>query len=138
MALKVPSIALSSGLTLTNAFVVVGELNVSNNASSNERLEVVEAPGGDGAAVNQKYKVVSTIHGGKNGTYSASIFMDQAAFDDGRPPVESFKEGRNTKFFSVDLLDAKYVGVTPREAAYLHLMEQESFLAATEVESLAI
>ncbi|MBB1441107.1 hypothetical protein H5202_21150 [Shewanella sp. SG41-4] len=64
--------------------------------------------------------------------------MNADAFEDGRPPVEQYKDGRQVKFFSVDLLDAKYVDATPRQAAYLHLMDQPYFDEATFVDGVNV
>ncbi|WP_412522354.1 hypothetical protein [Shewanella algae] len=137
MALTLPTISLSSGIDIANPLLVISELNVNNNASINERLEVTLAPG-DGDAVNDGYKIVPTNHGGKGCTYMVSVFATQAAFEAGKPAVEVLRDQRSVKVFSVQLLDAAYEGMTPRQAAYAHLATQEGFVEASEVPGIMV
>jgi hypothetical protein len=137
MALLIPTITLSSGITIESALAVISELNVSNNVSVSERLEVVNAPG-DGAVINDNYQVITSNNGGKAGSYMVSIFMSQQAFTEGKPPVEQLKDGRQTKVFSVNLLEPAYTDLTPRKSAYTHLVTQPGFEASTEVVGLEV
>tara|TARA_R110001583_G_scaffold23841_15_gene87527 strand:+ start:3800 stop:4213 length:414 start_codon:yes stop_codon:yes gene_type:complete len=132
MALLLPYIALSSGLELTNAMAVISDLNVSNNVSTSERLDVTMSPR-SGDAVNEHYQVVSSNHGGKNCSYMVSVFISEQAFNEGKPPIEQLKEGRSTKVFSVNLLDQEYKDLEARAAAYSHLVKQAGFEAAKQV-----
>jgi hypothetical protein len=137
MALLIPTITLSSGLVLANAMAVISDLSVSNNVSTSERLDVISSPG-DGEAINEYYQVTITNHGGKNGSYMVSIFMDEQSFADGKPPVEQLKDGRQTKVFSMNLLADEYKDKSTREAAYLHLSNQERFSETSIIEGIAI
>lgn len=137
MALILPSISLSSGIDITNPLLVISELNVNNNASINERLEVNMSPG-EGEPINEGYKVVTSNHGGQGCTYMVSVFATQTAFEAGKPPVEVLRDERSAKVFSIQLADAVYEGMTPREAAYAHLVTQTSFEAATVVDGINV
>ncbi|TVP08700.1 hypothetical protein [Shewanella sp. KCT] len=137
MALTLPSISLSSGIDIANPLLVISELNVTNNASINERLEVAMAPG-EGEQVNDGYKLVTNNHGGKGCTYMVSVFATQAAFEVGKPPVEVLRDDRSVKVFSVQLADAAYDGMTPRQAAYVHLVTQEGFEQSVEVDGVSV
>ncbi|PKG73183.1 hypothetical protein CXF86_18940 [Shewanella sp. GutCb] len=137
MALTIPTLALSSGIELANPLLVISELNVNNNTSSNERLEINGAPG-EGNAVSQGYKVITSNHGGQGCTYMVSVFASQDAFDEGKPPVDQVREGRNVKVFSLNLAEDVYTGITPREAAYTHLTEQTEFEAAHLVSEVLV
>ena len=137
MALTLPTISLSSGIDIANPLLVISELNVNNNASINERLEVNTAPG-EGDAINDGYKIATTNHGGKGCTYMVSVFATQVAFEAGKPPVEVLRDQRSVKVFSVQLLDAAYEGMTPRQAAYAHLATQEGFVEASEVPGIMV
>lgn len=137
MALLIPSITLSSGLELTNAMAVISDLNVSNNVSTSERLDVVSSPS-DGDAINEHYQIVTASHGGKNASFMVSVFMSEQAFNDGKPPVEQLKEGRNTKVFSVNLLGDEYKELDARTAAYSHLVKQTGFIDSVAIETLSV
>lgn len=137
MALTLPSISLSSGIDIANPLLVISELNVTNNASINERLEVAMAPG-EGQQVNEGYKVVTNNHGGKGCTYMVSVFATQAAFEAGKPPVEVLRDERSVKVFSVQLADAAYDGMEPRTAAYAHLIAQPGFAGSTVVDGITV
>lgn len=136
MALTLPTISLSSGIELANSLLVISELNVSNNSSINERLEINLAPE-EGEQVNDGYKIVTNNHGGQGCTYMVSVFADQEAFEAGKPAVEVLRDQRTTKVFSVQLADAAYEGMTPRQAAYAHLQQNE-FADAAVVESISV
>ncbi|WP_372941791.1 hypothetical protein [Shewanella sp.] len=137
MALLIPSITLSSGIELTNALAVVSDLNVSNNVSTSERLDIVSSPS-DGDVVNEHYQIVTTSHGGKNASFMVSVFMNEQAFNDGKPPIEQLKEGRSTKVFSVNLLTDEYKDLEARTAAYSYLAKQAGFLDSLHIESVAV
>lgn len=137
MALSILTITLTSGITVKNALAVISELNVSNNVSISERLDIVNAPT-EGEAVNDNYQIVESTNGGKAASYMVSIFMNQQAFADGKPPIEQLKDGRQTKVFSVNLLEPAYKDLTPRKSAYAHLMTQPGFESGTEVTGLAV
>lgn len=138
MAFTLPTIMLASGLELANPLLVISELNVSNNASISERLDIMAAPGGDGEMVSQSYKVLKSQNGGRGCSAIVSVFMNQAAFDAGKPPVEIFKDGRNTKVFSINLDNAGFEGMTPRQAAYAHMMALPEFESAVLVDGLEV
>ncbi|WP_249552764.1 hypothetical protein [Shewanella sp. 8A] len=138
MAFTLPTITLASGLELTNPMLVISELNVSNNSSSSERLDIIAAPGGDGEAVNQSYKILKSQNGGCGCSAIVSVFMSQAAFDAGKPPVEIFKDGRNTKVFSINLDNPDFDGMTPRQAAYAHMIALPEFAGAVLVDGVEI
>ena len=137
MALTLPTISLSSGIDIANPLLVISELNVNNNASINERLEVSMAPG-EGEPVNDGYKIVTNNHGGQGCTYMVSVFATQAAFEAGKPPVEVLRDQRSVKVFSVQLADAAYEGMEPRAAAYAHLAAQEGFGEAVVVSEIVV
>ncbi|WP_445772936.1 hypothetical protein [Shewanella sp.] len=137
MALLIPSITLSSGIELTNVMAVISDLNVSNNVSASERLDVVSSPG-EGDAINEHYQIVTTSHGGKNASFMVSVFMNEQAFNDGKPPIEQLKEGRSTKVFSVNLLADEYKELEARTAAYSYLAKQAGFLDSLHIESVAV
>lgn len=124
MAITLASLALSSGLELLNPLLVISELNVSNNTSASEHLDIINAPG-EGVDVNQAYKVINTRHGGRGCSVIVSVFMSQAAFDAGKPPIDVLKDGRNTKVFSINLDAPEFEAMTPRQAAYAYLLSQE-------------
>lgn len=138
MAFTLPKITLASGLELANPLLVISELNVSNNASISERLDIMAAPGGDGEMANQSYKVLKSQNGGRGCSAIVSVFMNQAAFDAGKPPVDIYKEGRNTKVFSINLDNPEFDGMTPRQAAYAHMMSLQEFAGAVLVEGVEI
>lgn len=137
MALTIATLTLASGLSLTNPLLVISELNISNNSSESQRLDISTAPGAD-ASAPQAYQLINSQHGGRGCSYLVSVFINQAAFDAGKPPVEQLKDGRATKVFSVNLDDAAYKDLTPRQAAYAHLITQPGFEAAEAVAGLAI
>ncbi|AYV14319.1 hypothetical protein [Shewanella algae] len=137
MALTLPTISLSSGIDIANALLVISELNVNNNVSINERLEVSMAPG-EGNAINDGYKIVTNHHGGKGCTYMVSVFATQAAFEAGKPPVEVLRDQRSVRVFNVQLEDAAYEEMEPRQAAYAHLVTQEGFAEASEVPGITV
>tara|TARA_R110002126_G_scaffold220423_1_gene365784 strand:- start:1004 stop:1417 length:414 start_codon:yes stop_codon:yes gene_type:complete len=137
MALLIPTITLTSGITVTNGIAIISELNVSNNVSTSERLDVINAPL-DGEAINDNYQIVESTNGGKAASYMVSLFMNKQAFEDGKPPVEQLKDGRQTKVFSVNLLEPVYKDLTARKSAYAHLSTQPGFEDATEVESIEV
>jgi hypothetical protein len=64
--------------------------------------------------------------------------MNQAAFDAGKPPVEIFKDGRNTKVFSINLDNPIFDGMTPRQAAYSHMIALPEFAGAVLVEGIEV
>lgn len=138
MAFTLPKITLASGLELANPLLVISELSVSNNSSSSERLDIMAAPGGDGEMANQSYKVLKSQNGGRGCSAIVSVFMNQAAFDAGKPPVDIYKEGRNTKVFSINLDNPEFDGMTPRQAAYAHMMSLQEFAGAVLVEGVEI
>lgn len=137
MSFTVASLVLSSGLELTNPMLVISELSVSNNSSSSERLDILTAPG-EGTEVSQSYKVIASTHGGRGCSAIVSVFKDVAAFDSGKPPVEILKDGRNTKVFSINLDDPAFAGMTPRQAAYAHIIALPEFAGAVLVEGVEV
>ncbi len=138
MAFTLPKITLASGLELANPLLVISELNVSNNASISERLDIMAAPGGDGEMANQSYKVLKSQNGGRGCSAIVSVFMNQAAFDAGKPPVDIYREGRNQKVFSINLDNPDLEGMTPRQAAYSHIMALPDFAGAVLVEGVEV
>lgn len=138
MAFTLPTITLASGLELANAMLVISELNVSNNASISERLDIASAPGGEGESINQSYKLLKDTHGGRGCSAIVSVFMSQPAFDAGKPPVDIVKDGRNTKVFSINLDNPDFYGMTPRQAAYAHIMALPEFAGAVLVEGVEV
>ncbi|NKF51356.1 hypothetical protein G3R49_12390 [Shewanella sp. WXL01] len=136
MALVLPSITLASGITLTNALAVISELNVSNNTTLSERVEVIDDPSLEKSEPSNEYQLSSSTHGSKLCTFFVSIFMSEETFANGKPEVERYHEGRDCKCFSVSLLDDKYTDMTPRQAAYAYL-QAEVFTDATEAEGVA-
>lgn len=137
MSFTIPALVLSSGLELANPLLVISELNTSNNTSSSERMDIVTAPG-DGPAVNQSYKVITTTHGGRGCSAIVSVFKDKAAFDAGKPPIDILKDGRNTKVFSINLDEPAFDGMTPRQAAYAHILALPEFDGAVLVDGVDI
>lgn len=138
MAFTLPTITLASGLQLANPMLVISELSVSNNSSLSERLDITSAPGGEGEAINQSYKLLKDTHGGRGCSAIVSVFMNQAAFDAGKPPVDIVKDGRNTKVFSINLDNPDFDGMTPRQAAYAHIMALQEFDGAVLVDGVEV
>lgn len=133
MALTLANMALASGLTLANPLIVVYELNVSNNVSRQERLEIAAtAQTGEGAPASE-YQVTVTNGGATHGNYTVAVFMDRAAFDVGKPPVEVLRDGTRTKIYSVNLSLEEYQGMDARAAAYAHLAAQPEFEGAVVI-----
>lgn len=135
MAFTMQQLVLSSGLVLSNPLLVISELNVSNNSSLSERLDIEPW---DAADINQSYRVISSPHGGRGCSAIVSVFMNQAAFDSGKPPVDIVKDGRNTKVFSINLDNPDFDGMTPRQAAYAHIMALPEFAGAVLVEGVEV
>lgn len=138
MAFTLPKITLASGLELANPLLVISELNVSNNSSISERLDIITAPGGVGDAVNQSYKILKSQNGGRGCSAIVSVFITRNAFDAGKPPVEIFKDGRNTKVFSINLDNPDFDGMTPRQAAYAHIMALPEFEGAVLIDGVEV
>ncbi|MGR3970702.1 hypothetical protein [Shewanella sp. 1180_01] len=137
MSFTLPVLVLSSGLELANPLLVISELSVSNNISTHARLDIINSPG-DGVNVNQSYKVVDTSSGGRGCSAIVSVFMNQAAFEAGKPPVDLLKDERNTKVFSINLDDPSFDGMTPRQAAYAHILALPEFDGAVLVDGVEI
>ncbi len=139
MALTISTLLLASGLQLNNPLIVISELNVSNNTSTSERLDVIDAPNeGDSTLVNQSYSINTTNNGGRYANYMVSIFLNQDAFDQGKLPIEKWHESRQVKVFSINLNEEQYQDLTPRQSAYQHLGKQEEFIEAEEIEDLEV
>lgn len=138
MAFTLPTITLASGLELANAMLVISELSVSNNSSLSERLDIASAPGGEGESINQSYKLLKDTHGGRGCSAIVSVFMSQAAFDAGKPPVDIVKDGRNTKVFSINLDNSDFDFMTPRQAAYAHIMALPEFEGAVLIDGVEV
>ncbi|CAD6366750.1 hypothetical protein SHEWT2_01231 [Shewanella hafniensis] len=135
MAFTMQQLVLSSGLVLNNPLLVISELNVSNNSSLSERLDIETRNAAD---VNQSYHVISSSHGGRGCSAIVSVFMHQAAFDAGKPQVDVVKDGRNTKVFSINLDNPDFEGMTPRHAAYAHMMALPEFEGAVLVDGVDV
>lgn len=135
MAFTMQQLVLSSGLVLSNPLLVISELNVSNNSSLSERLDIEPW---DAAGVNQSYRVISRSHGGRGCSAIVSVFMNQAAFDAVKPPVDIVKDGRTTKVFSINLDNPDFEGMTPRNAAYAHIMALPEFEGAALVAGVEV
>ncbi len=143
MALTIAKLTLASGVELTNPLIVISDLNISNNVSQSQRLEISQAPApaeaeGYSQAVNQEYSINTTQSGGKHANYMVSVFLSQVAFEAGKPPVEKLHNNHQLKIFQLNLNDAQYSELDARVAAYKHLSNQEEFTDAEEVEGVTV
>lgn len=144
MAFTIAKIVLTSGLELTQPLLVISELNVSNNASLSERLDIVAAPmtpiedSNEAPDNKQSYTLLKTNHGGRGCNAIVSVFINQTAFEAGKPPVDFFKDDHNIKVFSIPLDNPEFDGMTPREAAYAHVLTLPEFDGAKVVDGLAV
>lgn len=137
MALTVATLTLSSGLEVANPVLILSEINNHNNVTASEKLTIQAGDPVDQQSGSQgTYALQSTSSGGNYCTYMVAVFASKAAFNAGKPAVETLKDSHSSKVFNFDLNDAAYKNMTPREAAYTHLKTDPCMAGATEVSGL--
>ncbi|MGK4303316.1 hypothetical protein ACSMFS_05520 [Shewanella xiamenensis] len=134
MAITKAQLILSSGLVLSDPVIVISEMNIVNNSSVSERLDITS--NSDESA--QHYQIEKSTAGGNACSAICSVFMNKAAFDAGKPPVDTLKDGRSTKVFSINLDKPEFNGMTPRQAAYAHMMALPDFDGAVLVDGVDV